>query len=410
MSIKNKKYKLLRIGILTLIIAFILPSIAALPTTKRVGSVSKIVIDAGHGGKDSGNLGTGRYRAKEKHISLEVALMVGNYIKKNIPGVEVVYTRDKDEFIGLKERAALANRLEADLFMSIHCNAHTNGRAYGTETFVMGLSREKANIEIARKENSVILLEDNHEEKYEGFDPNDPQGTIMARLSSNIHLDQSALLAKHIQDQFRERVQRHDRGVKQSVLYVLDFSAMPSVLIELGFLTNRSEEDFLNTKNGKELMASAIYRAFKAYKLDQDELDKLNTPAPESLIAEELAKPSEQPELTPNTVPEHTKTPVETTQKPSAVAEKKVVYKIQIGLSTSPTPTKPENFKQLAGVEMYQEEGNSKYYKYTYGKFSTLEEANKNLPLIRAKGFTDAFIVAFLNGKRIDLNKAAEIQ
>ena len=284
---KRNHTQLFRFVFLTAIIGFIIPSIAMLPKSKSSGTVNRVVIDAGHGGKDYGNLGTGRYKSKEKHISLEVALQFGNYIKQNMPEVEVIYTRDNDEFVGLKERAAMANKAQADLFISIHCNAHTAGNAYGTETFVMGLSREKANLEISRRENSVIFLEEDYEKTYEGYDPNDPQGAIIASLTSNAYLGQSALLAQKVQDQFRERVKRHDRGVKQSVLYVLDFSAMPSILIELGFLTNKNEEDFLNTSNGKELMASAIYRAFKEYKTELDEMDKLNNnPAVDTEIKE----------------------------------------------------------------------------------------------------------------------------
>jgi N-acetylmuramoyl-L-alanine amidase len=389
-----------RIALLTALFAFIIPGIAMMPYELADGTVKRVVIDAGHGGRDSGNLGTGRYRAKEKDISLEVALMVGNYIKEYIPGVEVVYTRNTDKFVELRERCAMANRADADLFISIHCNAHTTGAAYGTETFVMGLTREKANLEVAKRENSVIFLEEDYEENYEGFDPNDPQGAIVAQLSSNAYLDQSIRLADLIQDQFRDRVGRHDRGVKQSVLYVLDFTAMPSVLIELGFLTNRSEEDFLNTKKGKEYMASAIYRAFKQYKLEADELDKLNqTEAPASEI-EEQVKPENSEEVIA-VVPETTE------QKPQTQSSEKPVYKIQIATSSKNLATTPANFKGLTGVAMYQDRG---LYKFTYGTFESVEEANKALSEVRSKGFSDAFIIAWYNGERISLSKAAKIQ
>lgn len=386
-----------RIALLTVLFAFIIPGIAMMPYELADGTVKRVVIDAGHGGRDAGNLGTGRYRSKEKDISLEVALMVGNYIKEYIPGVEVVYTRNTDKFVELRERCAMANRADADLFISIHCNAHTTGAAYGTETFVMGLTREKANLEVAKRENSVIFLEEDYEENYEGFDPNDPQGAIVAQLSSNAYLDQSIRLADLIQDQFRERVGRHDRGVKQSVLYVLDFTAMPSVLIELGFLTNRSEEDFLNTKKGKEYMASAIYRAFKQYKIEADELDKLNqTDAPKSEI-EEQVKPEEAVAVVPTT----------TEQKPTTETREKPVYKIQIATSSKQLATTPANFKGLSDVASYQDRG---LYKFTYGEFNSVADANKALPEVRSKGFTDAFIIAWYKGERISLSKAAEIQ
>ncbi len=406
----NIHNQLLRIAFLTAIVGFIIPAIGMMSLSRKTGGVNRIVIDAGHGGHDSGNLGTGRYKDKEKHISLEVAMMFGNYVKQNMPGVEVIYTRSTDEFIGLKERAALANRKDADLFISIHCNAHTGGSAYGTETFVMGLTREKANLDLARTENSVIFLEDDYENKYEGYNPNDPQGAILARYTSNAYLDQSARFAQKIQDQFRDRVNRFDRGVKQSVLYVLDFSAMPSVLIELGFLTNKTEEDFLNTQNGKELMASAIYRAFKDYKTEQDELDNVDAevvvpiktpvtkePVPTKETPKKETKPTEKPVET---------TPVTTKPTPSQTNEKPV-FKIQLSVSDKKITLEPQNFKGLSNVGFYQED---KLYKYTYGEFGTLDEANKALPLVRAKGYKDAFVIAFYKGERIAANKAAQIQ
>lgn len=399
--------QIIRIALITAIIGFILPVISFKPFNQHNGRVNRVVIDAGHGGKDFGNLGTGRYKSKEKHISLEVALMLGNYIKQNMKDVEVVYTRDNDEFIGLKERANMANKSDADLFISIHCNAHTTGNAYGTETFVMGLTREKANLAVSRTENSVIFLEEDYKTTYEGYDPNDPQGAIMASYASNIYLDQSARFAQNIQDQFRERVQRHDRGVKQSVLYVLDFSAMPSVLIELGFLTNKPEEDFLNTANGKELMASAIYRAFKDYKTEIDALADLNNePTKDTQIKDQVAPEESKPK--PSKTKEAVKEITNIYPDKSVVdaTNEAPVFKIQLAMSSTNLPLEPYNFKGLTNVKMYQE---AKMFKYTYGEYATLDEANKALPSVRAKGYKDAFVIAFLKGKRIDVNKAAQI-
>jgi N-acetylmuramoyl-L-alanine amidase len=371
-----------------------------LPRTNKDGTVKKVVIDAGHGGRDTGNLGTGRYKSKEKDISLEVALMVGNYIKENIPDVEVIYTRSNDTFVELRERAAMANREEADLFISIHCNAFTNSQAYGTETFVMGLTRETTNLEIAKRENSVIFMEEDFEKNYEGFDPNDPQGSITARLYGNAYLDQSVRLGMLIQDEFTNRVKRFDRGVKQSVLYVLDYSAMPSVLIELGFLSNRSEEDFLNTPNGKELMASAIYRAFKQYKIEADEIDQLNQ-------SEKVAPPTTTPkkEDSKNTKPTEPK--AQTTTTVPANKSDKPVYKIQITTSAKKLDLVPANFNGLGDIGMYVDK---KIYKYTTGTYATVKDANAALPAVRSKGYKDAFVVAFLNDERIPLTKAAEFE
>ncbi|WP_026968503.1 N-acetylmuramoyl-L-alanine amidase family protein [Algoriphagus terrigena] len=225
--------------------------------------MKKIVLDAGHGGKDPGNLGA---RSKEKDINLAVTLLVGKYIKENMPDVEVIYTRDDDSFPALKDRPKLANNNKADLFVSIHSNSAPNKSAFGTETFVMGTKNFEANFDIVKKENSVILLEENHEAEYEGFDPASPESYMMFNLMSKANFSNSLSLADHIETQFRDRVGRKSRGVKQAPLWVLWTTSMPSVLVEVGFLSNSTEEQFLMTKEGKEYMASAIYRAIKDYK------------------------------------------------------------------------------------------------------------------------------------------------
>lgn len=232
------------------------------------GKLKKVVIDAGHGGKDPGCVGK---IINEKKVALNIALKLGSYIKQNMPEVEVIYTRDGDYFIELNERAAIANRANADLFISIHANAQPKGsNVYGTETFVMGLHRSDANLEVAKRENSVIKYEDNFESQYDGFDPNDPSSYIALALMQSANLDQSLYFAAKVEDQFKNRVGRSSRGVKQAGFLVLYKTTMPSVLIEAGFLTNRNEEKFLATDQGQDYMASAIYRAFKEYKKDID--------------------------------------------------------------------------------------------------------------------------------------------
>jgi len=225
--------------------------------------MKKIVLDAGHGGKDPGNLGA---RSKEKDINLAVTLLVGKYIKENMPEVEVIYTRDDDSFPTVHERPKIANLNKADLFVSIHSNSAANKSAYGTETFVMGTKHFEANFDIVKKENSVILLEENYEENYEGFDPTSPESYMMFNLMSKAYIGNSLTLADHIETQFRDRVGRKSRGVKQGPFYVLWTPSMPSVLVELGFLSNSEEEKFLMSQAGKEYMASAIYRSIKEYK------------------------------------------------------------------------------------------------------------------------------------------------
>lgn len=222
-----------------------------------------IVLDAGHGGKDPGNLGSW---SKEKDINLAVTLLVGKYIEENLPDVKVIYTRDDDSFPTLKERPQIANNNKADLFVSIHSNSAPNKSAFGTETFVMGTKHFEANFDIVKRENSVILLEDNYEENYEGFDPSSPESYMMFNLMSKVYFENSVSLADNIETQFKNRVGRKSRGVKQGPFYVLWTPSMPSILVELGFLSNSNEERFLMSQQGKEYMASAIYRSIRDYK------------------------------------------------------------------------------------------------------------------------------------------------
>ena len=240
--------------------------------------IKTIVIDAGHGGKDPGNLGTGRYKAQEKDIALEVALLVGGYIVKQFPEIKVLYTRSTDVFIGLDQRAEMANEAKADLFLSIHCNAFPNPNSNGVETFVLGLHRNKENLQVAMKENSAIFLEDDYKTKYEGFDPNSAESIIALTIMQSAYLQQSLTISSYVQNQFKNRVGRKDRGVKQAGFLVLRKTTMPSILVELGFLTHAPEEDFLNSENGKSYMSSAIFRGFKEYK------EMVEDPLPEGAV------------------------------------------------------------------------------------------------------------------------------
>jgi len=229
--------------------------------------VKTVVIDAGHGGKDSGCSGK---KAKEKDIALSVALKVGEYIKENVPDVEVLYTREKDTFVELHERASFANRNSADLFISIHCNHSPASYVQGTETYVMGNDKSDANLEVARRENSVVALETNYKDKYDGFNLDDPLSDIIFSLYQNSYREQSLKFAQLIENQFKNRAMRHSRGPKQESFLVLYKTNMPSVLIEIGFLSNKAEEQFLDSDIGQVLIGSAIYRAFKEYKAHWD--------------------------------------------------------------------------------------------------------------------------------------------
>ncbi len=228
------------------------------------------MIDAGHGGKDPGTLGK---NAREKDVALKISLKLGAYIEKNIPDVKVIYTRKNDRYLGLDERADIANKNKADLFICIHANSLPGAPAYGTETYVMGLHKDKSNFEIAKRENSVILMDENFEQRYEGFDPNSPESYILFTLSQNAYQESSLKFAQKIENQFKLKAGRHSRGVKQAGFIVLWRTTMPSVLIETGFLSNSKEESFLMTDQGQDLIASGIFRAFKEYKTEIESIN-----------------------------------------------------------------------------------------------------------------------------------------
>jgi N-acetylmuramoyl-L-alanine amidase len=231
----------------------------------REFKISKVVIDAGHGGHDPGTHGR---KYKEKDIALSIALKVGKYIEQNVPDVQVVYTRKDDSYVPLDKRADIANKADADLFISIHVNSIPNNTTYGTETWVMGLHRSESNLEVAKRENSVILLDEDYKERYEGFDPNSPESYILFSLTQDAYYESSLKMAQKVEHQFKTRVGRNSRGVKQAGFVVLYKTAMPSVLVETGFITNPQEEEYLGSERGQDLLASGIYRAFKEYKLE----------------------------------------------------------------------------------------------------------------------------------------------
>lgn len=347
-------------------------------TGKDPNKVDVVVLDAGHGGKDPGNLGTGKYNTTEKHVALNVVKLVGKYIKEAYPDVKVIYTREDDRFIELRERCEIANRNKADLFISVHCNANENHSPHGSETYVMGLHKTEANMRVAQKENASILMEDKHELKYDGYDPKDPDSQIYLSLRQNAYLDHSLLYSALVQKQFKERVGRPDRGVKQAGFLVISYTTMPAVLVELGFLTNEQEERFLQSAEGQDYMASAIYRAFKEYKQQVEGVDV---------------------DLEPG------KDPVEvtTTPRPTMVTTEGVRFKVQIVTSSRRMEPKPKNFNGFEGVEEHR---GLDLYKYTVGNVATLSEARELQRKCREKGYNDAFIVAFRNGEQMDLREA----
>ena len=237
---------------------------------KRDLSINTVVIDAGHGGKDSGTSGVS---SKEKDIALKIALELGKTIQKYLKDVKVIYTRTSDTFIELEQRAQMANKNGADLFISIHCNSLPTNTPekrkqgiYGTETYIMGMHTSEANFEVAKRENAVILMEDGNQEVYEGFDPHSPESYILFSLYQSANLENSLRLADKIEHQFKDRVKRKSRGVRQAGFWVLYRTSMPSVLVETGYLSNNKEEKYLNDPYGQTLIASGLFRAFRDYK------------------------------------------------------------------------------------------------------------------------------------------------
>ncbi len=362
------------------------------------GFVRTVVIDPGHGGRDPGAVGR---KVKEKDIVLEISLKLGQYIEEYLDDVEVIYTRTTDEFVELHRRAQIANENKADLFISMHCNASPSSRAYGAETFVMGLHRSKENLEVAKKENASILYEDDYLETYDGYDPNSPEANIIFSMFQNAYLNQSLSMASLVQDQFRDRAGRNDRGVKQAGFLVLYNITMPGILVEAGFLSNPAEEKYLMTESGQAYIASAIFRAFRDYKNQQD-----------AMAERQLAVVNNY-----NTTSQEDSSQNPTTQQPTEItkdeggfeqptSENEICFRVQFATTSQKRSIDAPEFKGLEGISYYFHEG---LYKYTVGKAQTLEEASVIQQGMHEKGFTDAFVVAFKNNERIAPAKAMRI-
>lgn len=331
--------------------------------------IRKVIIDAGHGGKDPGALGQ---HSMEKDIVLNVALKTGTYIQENIKDVEVVYTRNKDVFVELHKRAQIANVSGADVFISIHCNSNKSSQPYGSETYVMGLHKSEDNLDVAKTENAAIFYEDDYDIQYEGFNPNSDEDYIVLNMFQSSNIQQSIDLSSKVQLQFEERVGRKNRGVKQAGFWVLYKTTMPGILIELGFLSNAEEEKFLLTDDGQSYLASAIYRAFKQFKEEYEEINNSLKPV-EPLVVE---------------------------------PEKIVRFRIQFASYKKEKSLDFKKFRGLENIQMYEHKGQ---FKYTTGDFESLAEASQLKEVLRTKGYKDIFVVAFLDEKRISLDEAKSI-
>lgn len=364
-----------------------------MPAASKADKKFTLVIDAGHGGKDPGARGT---KINEKQINLAVALKLGALITSNLNDVQVIYTRKTDKFIDLDERANIANWAKADLFISIHTNSVKKGSSVsGTETYTLGLARTDENLAVAMRENSAILLEDNYLQKYEGFDPNSSESYIIFEFMQNKHMEQSIGLASEIQKSFRT-AGRGNRGVYQAGFLVLRKTSMPSVLIELGFISNRNEENFMGSAEGQAKLAKAIYTAFCKYKREYDRKRggiEQTANAGTSQASGTVPNNTVRSSASASTPANKTKT---TTSSPSQNTGK-VVYKVQLFTSEKKLPAGSRQFKGYKNVDYYVEKG---IYKYTYGE-STSFDAIKKVRRQVVKDFGDAFIVAFKNGKKI---------
>ncbi|MFN8258840.1 MAG: N-acetylmuramoyl-L-alanine amidase [Bacteroidales bacterium] len=354
-------------------IFFLLIFILITPGLAAQYKIKTVVIDAGHGGKDPGAM---TKKSKEKNITLAIALKLGDYIEKNIKGVKVIYTREKDEFVELFKRAEIANKNKADVFISIHVNSNTNPKPYGTSTYVMGLHKSEDNLEVAKLENAVILKEEGYKENYKGFDPNSPESYIVLNLLQDAHLEQSLNLAAKVQNQFRERAGRKDIGVKQAGLVVLWNATMPAILVETGFMSNPAEEKYLISDEGQSIIASAIYRAFKEYKNEIESLSKNYTNSQN--------KSTQQ---------------INGDQKTGSI-----VFRIQIKSSVDKIPKGSSLLFGFEDVKEYKFKG---IYKYYVGETSDFSEITKMQGEIRKK-VPDAFVVAFKNDERITIKEALE--
>ena len=385
----RKKYRI------KILVCFILMIISA--TGFSQANDFRVTLDAGHGAHDFGAVYEGRI---EKNIALAVVLKVGK-ILESTPQMKINYTRKTDVFIDLIERANIANRFNANIFVSIHCNANRNTAADGTETYVMGLSKVASNLEAAKKENSVITLEKDYKQKYEGFDPNSPETMIGMTLMQEEYLDNSISLASKIEDSFADLGKKiRGGGVKQAPFMVLHKAYMPRVLIEMGFISNRTEGNILNSEEGQNEIAKAIADAIISYKKEYFGNGEFEVTGelPSQKINEKPIKELETPAKAKSTT-----TNEDTIQPKKVVDSSKPIFKVQLSASIKNVDLIPRNFKGLRNISMAYED---RVYKYMYGQTSDYDEAKQQLQEAKSKGYDTAFLIAFRNGEKISVQEA----
>jgi len=338
------------------------PNFSFVPKPVKSILLQKVVIDAGHGGKDPGKPAIKLGGESEKDIALDVALLLGKYIDSNFDDVEVIYTREKDVFVELHHRSKMANDNNANLFISIHCNAADNKSACGSETWIMGMHKTDYNLNVAQKENASILLEEDYSENYDNFNPNSPESYIALSLTQDAYNDQSEIFAQLVQKEFAG-LKRKDRGVKQAGFVVLSRTFMPRVLVELGFITNSEEEKYLTSDYGKQELAKAIFNAFSKYKKSYDRTNSI--------------------------------------QKKDKIECNGVNYKVQLKASDNPIA-----LSEFNGINNLYEFKSADMYKYAFGCFKTLKLAVVERDKLKLEGFIDAFIIAFDSEKKISIEQA----
>jgi len=391
-GIKNGKDRTFNICLLILFFLFIVtPDVSSSAEDSKDEKKRVIVIDAGHGGKDPGALGS---ISREKDIALAIALKTGEYIQKYIKNVTVIYTRKDDSFIELRDRPKIANKANADLFISIHANSASKN-VMGAETYVMGPAKDQANLEVAMTENAVMLREDDYSTKYEGFDPKSSESYIMFSLTQKVFQEQSTDLATRIQAQFRERVNRNDRDVKQAGFWVLYNTKMPSVLVETGFITNPAEEKYLVSKEGQDYLASSIFRACRDY---LNSIDSRSGIAYEPEIEEEEDDDTiliQNPDL--GSVPG-------TDSLVTVSASDKISFMVQVKTTSAKTVIRAENFKGLTDIVEFSFPGK---FKYASGNFPELSAAINYSKKVKAL-YPDAFVIAVQDNKILPLQQALE--
>ena len=359
---------------ITFIVYFFMLASSNVFAQKNTEKSFVVVLDAGHGGHDSGNRGNGYF---EKKIALNIVLKIGKQLEK-LSGIKVIYTRKTDVFVELIQRANIANKADADLFISVHCDAFTSPKAFGAGTFVLGLHANDRNFKVAQKENAVIFLEDDYEKNYDGFNPNDPESVISLILMQETYLDQSIDAAGAIQKSFVSNLNRKDRTVKQAGFVVLKYTYMPSVLVETGFLTNKSEGSFLNSSKGQLNMSNAIAKAIINYKYHREA-------SIQELVTYEISQEIK---------------PVKTN------VFSNITFKVQIAASKRNLKTKPYNFKGLRQISKLKK---ANLYRYFYEKTTNYKAAQRFLKEVKKKGYSNAFIVAFNGDKKITISEALRL-